>query len=211
MKKNSSKEYYRRLREDPEKYEKLLERNRQRYHERSEIQKSKDDERNKLRYKNLVNIWDEDPRIFLFGQAKYRSSKYKEVFDLKLEDIKIPKVCPVFKVPFQRNTPYAYSIDRIDSSKGYFKGNVQVISKLANAMKQNATQEQLKMFADWINEKEDEIMNEKQIEDYISNELEEKSFEEILEEHDLSPSDVFIILFNNGHIDTELLENMMGA
>ena len=36
-------------------------------------------------------------------------------------------------------------IDRIDSSKGYVKGNVRVISKRANTLKNNATIEELEL------------------------------------------------------------------
>lgn len=35
------------------------------------------------------------------------------------------------------------SLDRIDSSKGYVKGNVRVISARANMLKNNATVEEL--------------------------------------------------------------------
>jgi hypothetical protein len=38
----------------------------------------------------------------------------------------------------------AASIDRIDSTKGYLPGNVQVISYRANILKQNATLHELK-------------------------------------------------------------------
>jgi len=39
------------------------------------------------------------------------------------------------------------SLDRIDPTKGYVPGNVQVISDLANRMKQNASVEELLLFA----------------------------------------------------------------
>lgn len=39
--------------------------------------------------------------------------------------------------------PNAASLDRIDNSKGYVRGNVMVISLRANAIKNNATAEEL--------------------------------------------------------------------
>lgn len=46
--------------------------------------------------------------------------------------------------------------------------------------------------------------------DYISRELEERSFEDILEDYDLTPEEAFINLFTNGLIDPELLEHRAG-
>ena len=46
---------------------------------------------------------------------------------------------------------YSPSLDRIDPNKGYVKGNVQVISRLANIMKSNASPEELRAFANWVN------------------------------------------------------------
>jgi len=38
----------------------------------------------------------------------------------------------------------------VDIFKGYTKDNIMVMSQLANAMKANATPEQLLLFSDWV-------------------------------------------------------------
>ena len=82
------------------------------------------------------------------GQARVKNLE----FNLELEDILVPTHCPYLKIPIVRKLGAgrqwdAPSIDRIDSTKGYIKGNIQIISDLANRMKSNATQEQLLQFA----------------------------------------------------------------
>jgi len=94
-----------------------------------------------------------DPVIFMWKNAKHRAKfDYKDMeFTILPEDIVIPDVCPYLQVPFiPLDSRLSYSLDRIDSTQGYVKGNVQVISRLANKMKNDATKEELLLFAKGI-------------------------------------------------------------
>lgn len=111
--------------------------------------------RNKETLKNRNEKWQADnpEKILLIG-VKKRAKDKGIPFDIDAADIIIPDECPVFGVTLVRgkgkvcqNSP---TIDRIIPELGYVKGNIQVISHLANAMKQNATKEQLIKFAEWV-------------------------------------------------------------
>jgi hypothetical protein len=98
-------------------------------------------------------IVSDEKRIWMRAKQNAKEGGYD--FDLEIDDIVIPELCPYLQVPLltdyeQRLSPFYYSIDRIDSKKGYVKGNVQIISRLSNTMKSNATLEQLKIFAESI-------------------------------------------------------------
>jgi hypothetical protein len=86
--------------------------------------------------------------------AKARAKAAGVEFSIEESDVNDYDLCPVFNVTMQRGSHKTMrmspSIDRIDPSKGYVKGNVQVISKLANSMKQDASPEELLKFADWV-------------------------------------------------------------
>lgn len=90
------------------------------------------------------------PERELLRAAKSRAKAGDLEFNLVEEDIVIPPVCPILRVPLERKTPYAPSVDRIDPTKGYTKDNIQIISKKANTMKSNATREELKSFSLWV-------------------------------------------------------------
>lgn len=86
----------------------------------------------------------------MIAQAKRRAEERGLTFDLTEDCIVIPNLCPILEVPLVIGTKedyeYSPSLDRIDNSKGYIKGNIQIISKKANSMKNSATLEELKMF-----------------------------------------------------------------
>ena len=73
-------------------------------------------------------------------------------FNLELSDIVIPETCPILGCKLERRTdgsrrksPGTPSLDRIDSSLGYVKGNVWVISWRANAVKTDASLDELRL------------------------------------------------------------------
>lgn len=91
-----------------------------------------------------------DPALFMWKQAKHRAKyDYDNMeFTISKEDIQLPEKCPYFGVPLSPLDPkWGYSLDRIDSFKGYIPGNIQVISRLANQMKNAATEQELISFA----------------------------------------------------------------
>lgn len=86
----------------------------------------------------------------LWYRAKENAKKRNCEFNLELDDIVIPKKCPYLEIDLTTNREDRlsyYSVDRIDSDKGYIKGNIQIVSLLANTMKNSASQSQLITFA----------------------------------------------------------------
>lgn len=83
----------------------------------------------------------------LFYMAKQRAKKAGLEFSIGLVDIHIPALCPYLGIVLQFNRakrhPANASIDRIDSSKGYIPGNIEIISWRANHIKNSATLEEL--------------------------------------------------------------------
>lgn len=94
------------------------------------------------------------PESRMLMAAKQRAKNQGLEFNLTIDDIAVPDKCPLLEVPFvageKGNYEYTPSLDRIDPTKGYIKGNVWVITKRANTMKNNATREELLKFADNI-------------------------------------------------------------
>lgn len=95
--------------------------------------------------------WTQTPLVKkILSRCKSRSKLHNLEFNLTEDDIVIPSVCPVLLVPFNDSLEYTPSVDRIDPTKGYIKGNVQIMSNKANRMKSNATPTELRLFAQWV-------------------------------------------------------------
>ncbi len=86
----------------------------------------------------------------IFQRAKTRATKKGLEFSIEPSDIIVPDLCPIFGIKMEYNTEYSPSIDRTDSSKGYIKGNVEIISSRANTLKNNASKEELEMILKYL-------------------------------------------------------------
>lgn len=107
-------------------------------------------------YINDANL--ETKQKYLYEKLKVR--KYHPSFkkngkhiNIKPEDIIVNEYCPFLGVKIDYRTMptntfvnNSHSLDRIVNCKSYVTGNVWVISRLANMMKNEATDEQLKTF-----------------------------------------------------------------
>lgn len=93
----------------------------------------------KLTYKQAVNKT-------LIG-ARSRAKQRGIEFDISLEDVIINTICPVLgiKLGHEGSRDNTLSLDRVDPSLGYVKGNVRIISHLANRWKNNMTLEDAKL------------------------------------------------------------------
>lgn len=87
----------------------------------------------------------------LWYRAKRRAKERGLEFSISIQDIFVPKKCPVFNKEFKENTPYAASLDRKNSSLGYTKENIQVISTRANTLKNDSSLEELTMLVNFLN------------------------------------------------------------
>lgn len=91
-------------------------------------------------------------RGYIVRNSKDSAKKRGLEFNLDYTDFELPEYCPILGIKLEYgaghkgNAPQHASLDRIDNSKGYIKGNVMIISKMANAMKNCASFENLNEF-----------------------------------------------------------------
>lgn len=114
------------------------------------------------------NYQTKEDRIkgYMIRNIKYSAKRRNLEFDLDYTDITLPKYCPLLEIELNYtnqkthkflslgddyvdlgfNDPSKATVDRIDNNKGYVKGNIIILSRMANAMKNESSFEQLKTF-----------------------------------------------------------------
>lgn len=91
-------------------------------------------------------------RGYIIRNSKYCAKRRGIEFNLSYTDFELPKYCPILGLELEYgaghdgNSPQHATLDRIDNSKGYVPGNIMIISRLANAMKNEASFDQLQKF-----------------------------------------------------------------
>jgi len=114
---------------------------------------------NKEHYLELHRQWRENNvELKLWHSCKNSAKQRNLEFDIEPTDIIVPVMCPVLNIPLDTHAesgvgsghdwkinPYRPSVDRINNSKGYVKGNIEVISWRANSLKKDASLNEIEM------------------------------------------------------------------
>ena len=96
------------------------------------------------------------PLLYMVRSLRGRAKHEGIPFDLTVDDVFLPEHCPVLGVKLAaargqgNRTEAAPSFDRLDSSKGYVRGNVWIISMRANRIKSNGSAEEHERIAAWM-------------------------------------------------------------
>lgn len=95
------------------------------------------------------NVYRRNICYKLILAAGARAKRNNIEFSITKQDISMPENCPYLNIPIKINDIKSNynspSIDRIDNSKGYIKGNVIIVSRKANTIKNNATLQELEL------------------------------------------------------------------
>ena len=96
------------------------------------------------------NYRKENPVKYLIALAKRRAERRGIEFSIGPDDLSVPDICPLLEIPidsYSKKPDFRPSIDRIDNSKGYVKGNVMIVSQRANRIKSDCCGEEMLLMA----------------------------------------------------------------
>ena len=98
-----------------------------------------------------------NPNFRMLENVRTRARRLGIECTIGRNDLQLPNFCPVLGIEIDYSLgrgagpkPNSPSVDRTNPDSGYIPGNVVVMSAMANAMKSNATPEQLRLFARWV-------------------------------------------------------------
>lgn len=97
---------------------------------------------------------DEFYQIIREKFRRKKASNYKHEWNIEFNDLSFPTHCPILGIELNYSASYrsddSPSFDRIDSSKGYVKGNVAIMSWRANRIKNDGTADEHQRIADFM-------------------------------------------------------------
>lgn len=131
------------------------------YNQRTKKQKREYDQNRRKLKGDEIRAYDRERRtdfdrqiVHMLHRAKGRSRRENVAFSITKDDISIPEFCPLLGIRLNFSTGSggasdSPSLDRAIPALGYVKGNVCVMSMLANRIKFQATPEQIIKMAEW--------------------------------------------------------------
>lgn len=111
---------------------------------------------NKVAKAEVARLWYlANPEARMLHSARKRAKKDNLPFSITLKDIIIPEFCPILGIKLERGSTgrpcdSSPSLDKLKPELGYVPGNVSVIGYRANTLKNNATSDELRAIAKWM-------------------------------------------------------------
>ncbi len=108
---------------------------------------------NPVKVRTSANRWKvKNWERYMWHSSRNNAKRTNKEFNIDVSDIIIPKYCPYLGIELTRSVGEGIvesnpSMDRIDNSKGYIKGNVMVVSKKANRIKSDLSIPKLVLLA----------------------------------------------------------------
>lgn len=110
-----------------------------------------------VKSEDTYRYWEKkkrDPVGYVLTRLKSAARTKGLAFNLERSDIFIPEYCPILGIKLAQfgtgRGDACPEIDRIDSSRGYVRGNVAVISGRANRIKDNGSADEHERIAAWM-------------------------------------------------------------
>lgn len=108
----------------------------------------------KVRFQNKYTSKTDKLKGRMLRNIKHSAFVRNRDFNLVYSDLELPKYCPILGLELEYskslNSWNCASVDEIIPEKGYVKGNIIIMSRLANMMKNCANFEQLELFCENI-------------------------------------------------------------